>query len=112
MAVGKLTQESKRVDEVHQIAAKRGNGLLRREIWVDDKGHVIRYNLAYVNLAVYAKDNGRVVGYDNQHGYYHRHFMGKVTPVDFENFEQVENLFEQDWLSVNASRKAAKKGAP
>lgn len=61
----------KQVDEVHIIAIKRGNGQLRREIWVDSKGQVVRYNLAYINFEVHAKDNGRVVGYDNQHGYHH-----------------------------------------
>lgn len=108
MAGGKLAAEIKQIDEVHQIAIKRGNGILRREIWVDAKGQVTRYNLAYVNFAIHGKDNGRVVGYDNQHGYHHRHFFGKVTPIDFENFEQVENLFEQDWLVVNQTQQPRK----
>jgi hypothetical protein len=102
--------EIKIIDETHHIAVKRGNGLLRREVWVDASARVVRYNLAYVNLAIYAKDNGRVVGYDNQHGYHHRHFFGKVSDVVFVNFEQLEEWFEQDWLSINAQYRAKKKG--
>lgn len=30
-----------------RLAKKRGNGILRREVWVDSKGKVVRYNLAY-----------------------------------------------------------------
>ena len=60
--------DRKIVDDTHHITKKRGNGQLRREIWVDAQGQVTRYNLAYINHALHAGDNGRVVGYDNQHG--------------------------------------------
>lgn len=43
--------EKNLVGETHYTAQKRGNGLLRREIWVDGKGNVMRYNLAYINPA-------------------------------------------------------------
>ena len=92
--------ERKVVDETLTISRKRGNGLPRREIWVDAKGHVVRYNLAYVNHAIFQADNGRVVGYDNAHGYHHRHFMGKVEAVEFIGFEDIEARFEQDWLAA------------
>ena len=39
-------------------------------------GRLERYSLAYINPAIFAGDNGRVLGYDNAHGYPHRHFMG------------------------------------
>ncbi len=90
--------DKKVVDEAHKISDKRGNGQLRREIWVDVNGRVTRYNLAYINHKVYQGDNGRVVGYDNQHGYHHRHYFGDVEPIDFVSFEDVEERFEQDWL--------------
>lgn len=88
------------IDEVHHITRKRGNGQLRREVWVDAKGRVTRYNLAYINHAIYAGDNGRVVGYDNQHGFHHRHYMGVVTPVVFTCFEDVEDQFQTDWTAL------------
>lgn len=96
--------DTKIVDEVHHIAAKRGNGQLRREVWVDSKGMVTRYNLAYINHKLHSGDNGRVVGYDNQHNYHHRHYFGKVTAVNYVNFENIEDLFEADWIALRKSK--------
>lgn len=61
--------DRKTIDEVHKISDRRGNGQLRREVWVDERGQVVRYNLAFINHHLFQGDNGRVVGYDNQHGY-------------------------------------------
>jgi hypothetical protein len=49
--------------------------MLRREIGVDGQGHVVRYNLAYINHRIYAGDNGRVLGCDSAHGHHHRHYL-------------------------------------
>jgi hypothetical protein len=93
--------ERKVIDEVHKISDKKGNGQLRREVWVDVRtGWVTRYNLAYINHRLYQRDNGRVLGYDNAHDGHHRHWFGQIEPVVFESFEQIEALFEQDWLSI------------
>jgi len=94
----------KLVDEVHQIAFRRGNGRLRREIWVDASGRVVRYSLAYINHMIFQGDNGRVIGYDNAHGYHHRHYLGVMEPVAFINFEDIEARFEQDWMAFNRGR--------
>ena len=71
--------------------------MLRREIWVDRDGRVARYNLVYINAAIHAGDNGRVLGYDSAHGRHHRHYRGKVTTVKFESFGQIEALFQREW---------------
>lgn len=97
--------ETKIIDESHKISDKRGNGKLRREIWVDDvTGKVTRYNLAYINHNLHAGDNGRVVGYDNAHDGHHRHYFGVVEPIDFISFEDVEERFEQDWIALKDSK--------
>jgi hypothetical protein len=76
--------DKKFIVESHTIAAKRGNGKLRREVWVDQAtGDVTRYNLAYIHRNIYSGDNGRVVGYDNAHDGHHRHIFGIVEPIDF-----------------------------
>lgn len=95
--------DSKLIDESHRISDKRGNGQLRREIWVDEDGRVTRYNLAYINHRLYQGDNGRVVGYDNQHGYHHRHYFGKTEAVDFIDLEEIEQRFEQDWIALRCT---------
>jgi hypothetical protein len=90
--------ERKVIDESHKISDRRGNGKLRREIWVDVvTGKITRYNLAYINHQRYSGDNGRVVGYDNAHQHHHRHYFGQVKPVEFISFEDIEARFEQDY---------------
>lgn len=96
--------ERKIIDETFAISRKRGNGILRREVWVDREGRVVRYNLAYINHTIHAGDNGRVVGYDNAHGFHHRHFLGKVVEVNFESFEDIEARFESDWLAIGGKK--------
>lgn len=94
--------DSKLIDEQHVISTKKGNGILRREVWVDGKGKITRYNLAYINHQLFKGDNGRVLGFDNAHGYHHCHYYGKVEEVAFTNFENIEMLFEQEWLALRS----------
>ena len=63
--------------------ALRGNGILRREVWLDRGSKVTRYNLAYINASIHSGDNGQVVVYDNAHGYHHRYNFGVVMLVAF-----------------------------
>ena len=81
--------------------------MLRREIWVDRSGRVVRYNLAYINHLIYAGDDGRVLGYDSAHGQHHRHYRGKVTNVGFESFEQIEARFQREWNRLAKEAKRA-----
>lgn len=94
--------ETKIYDDRHVITKRRGNGELRREVWVDSSGSVTRYNLAYINRELYQGDNGRVVGYDNAHGYHHRHYFGTVEPIDFVSFEDIEDQFARDWTALRS----------
>jgi len=84
------------VDETHEISRRRGNGKLRREIWVDAEGKVVRFNLAYINPEIHRGDNGRVLGYDSQHGVWHRHCLGEVSPIEASSFEEIEARFESE----------------
>lgn len=71
-------------------------GTLREEMWLDENGHVVRYNLAFINHLVFSGDNGRVVGYDNAHGRHERHFMGKVKPYRFTSYDELTERFLKD----------------
>ena len=84
------------VDETHEISRRRGNGKLRREIWVDASGKVVRFNLAFINREIHRGDNGRVLGYDSQHGVWHRHHLGEVSPVEATSFDEIEARFEAE----------------
>lgn len=94
--------DKKLIDESHVISAKKGNGTLRREVWVDNNGKITRYNLAYINIQLFSGDNGRVIGFDNAHGYHHRHYYGKIEVVSFTGYEDIEMLFEKEWLALRS----------
>jgi hypothetical protein len=89
--------------ERFELKPKSGGGLLSYEVWgFKDSAKIVvtRYNLAYINHAMHSGDNGRVLGFDNAHGYHHRHFMGKVETVVFESYEATLERFQQEWLSI------------
>ncbi len=71
--------------EVNRLGGKREGAILKDEVWYED-GEVVAYNLAYINLRVCRVDHGRVLGYDNSHGFHHRHFMGKVEAVEYTSY--------------------------
>lgn len=73
-------------------------------MWVDDKGRVTRYNLAYINHHLFGGDNGRVIGYDNAHGYHHKHYFWVVIPEQFISFEETEKSFEADWIALKEKK--------
>jgi hypothetical protein len=98
--------------ERFELKSKSGGGLLSYEVWgyvLKGKTIVTRYNLAYINHAIYSGDNGRVLGFDNAHDYHHRHFMGKVETVEFISYEATLERFQKEWLEVVQSNKVKKK---
>ena len=80
-------------DEAAVIRCAAGDGLVREEVWKDAEGKVVRYNLAFINLSLFAGDRGRVLGYDTAHGQLHRHFAGKVEAVAASTYEQILERF-------------------
>lgn len=96
--------EIKVSDDSWSLSSKNGNGVLRREVWVNELGRVVRYNLAYINHRIFQGDNGRVVGYDNAHGFHHRHLMGVVEPIEFKSFEDLEERFQADWIVFRSKK--------
>lgn len=83
------------------IPARLGGGVLKERVVRDWPSHrVVLYALAYINPLIYSGDNGRVLGYDNRHGYSHRHFMGVVTPEPFTSYEALYERFEQEWQTI------------
>lgn len=83
------------------IPARLGGGVLKELVEQEiPSGKLRRYALAYVNPAIFAGDNGRVLGYDNAHGRSHRHYMGKVTPEPDLSWEQIREKFEREWRQL------------
>ncbi|WP_213803970.1 DUF6516 family protein [Granulicella sp. dw_53] len=81
------------IDEINSLRCTAGPGVIREEIWEDEAGKVARYNLTFINHFLTQVDNGRVLGYDNSHGYHHRHFKGAVEPFRFESYEVLLDRF-------------------
>jgi hypothetical protein len=86
----------KTVDTEHVLTRPRKGAKLKEEVWATDDGQIVSYSLAYVNHQICGVDNGRVLGYDNSHGYHHRHFMGTVEAIEFDNYQSLSARFEAE----------------
>jgi hypothetical protein len=98
-APGEILLEQERFE----LKAKSCGGLLNYEVWgIVEQGRTVvtRYNLAYINHAIHQGDNGRVLGFDNAHGYHHRHDLGEVEAVEFVSYEATQKRFQQEWLEI------------
>ena len=101
--MAKTFKETLLEQERFELQPKSGGGLLSYEVWgYKERGKTVvtRYNLAYVNHAMTRLDNGRVLGFDNAHGYHHRHYMGKVEAIEFTNYEATLERFQQEWVAI------------
>lgn len=83
------------------IPARLGGGVLKERVIRElPSKKVVSYALAYINPLIFNGDNGRVLGYDNSHGYSHRHYMGSITPESFTSYEELYDRFEQEWQAL------------
>ncbi len=83
------------------IPARLGGGVLKERVIRElPSKKVVSYALAYINPLIFSGDNGRVLGYDNSHGYSHRHYMGAITPERFTSYEELYDRFEQEWQTI------------
>ena len=99
MRRGKKTSSKykKVVSEQFPINPKRGGGILKIEAWENKQGEVIKYSMAYINPLIFSGDNGRVTGYDNAHGFHHKHYFGELSEVsDFSSYLNLVEHFEQE----------------
>jgi hypothetical protein len=95
MAAGKKRPVKlvKVTDEAIIVRCAAGDGMIREEMWEDEKGNAGRYNLAFINFHLFSKDNGRVLGYDTAHGHLHRHFAGTVEVIEPAPFRVIVARF-------------------
>lgn len=86
----------------------RGGGSIRVETWVNPKtGHVVEFNLAYINYQIFTGDNGRVVGFDNRDYYQefqsadHYHWFGRVFHnTKYADFDAASERFQRFLLRL------------
>jgi hypothetical protein len=75
---------------------RRRGVLVRVRADFSRSGKLLRYSLVLIDHRNHAADNGRVLGYDNAHGYHHRHTAGKVESVEFISYEDTLRQFEAE----------------
>ena len=103
MPAKKKTQTTQEIYAPKDVAipSRLGGGVLKERVIRElPSKRVVSYALAYINPAVYSGDNGRVLGYDNSHGFSHRHFMGTMTAEDFPGYEALYERFEKEWREI------------
>jgi len=92
-----MTNAAKVADDIFMVPWDKGNGVIRREIWVDQEGKTSRYHLAYINQEMFADDNGRVVGFDYVNGEVSEYSMGEKKNGTFSTLEEMEERFDVKW---------------
>jgi hypothetical protein len=93
----------KDTDDEARFRCAGGVGILREEVWVDAEGKVAQYNLAFLLPHLSGIDNGRVLGYDNSHGFHERHFMGQVSRVEFQGYPALAKGFYREAEALRRS---------
>jgi hypothetical protein len=53
----------------------------------------VKYNLAFIHLDLCQQDHGRVLGYDNAHGFHERHWMGEAERTAFRDYKTTFERF-------------------
>ena len=88
---------TKVVDEEFVVRCRSGSvGIFREEVYQDASDAVAKYNLAFIHFGLCQADHGRVLGYDNAHGFHERHWMGKSERVTFRNYASTFDRFMRE----------------
>ena len=95
-----MTDSTKIADDIFMVPWDQGNGQIRREVWIDNKGKVTRYFLAYINPESCQADEGTVLGFDYNNGSLSSHFMATIIAVDFSSLEELEEQFDIKWNNI------------
>ena len=101
--MGRKNRPRKVTDYETAFPCAGGVGILREEVWMDEEGKVVRYNLAFIVSHLTFADNGRILGFDNAHGIHERHFMGEVRTVEYESFPATARRFYREVEAIRRS---------
>ncbi len=102
-AMGGKAALRKDTDYETRFRCAGGIGILREEVWVNGKGKVVRYNLAFLLPHLSRVDKGRVLGFDNAHGIHERHSTGDVRPVQFRGYLATAKRFYREAEAIRRS---------
>ena len=94
--MGRRLRLRKDTDAENEFWLRGGVGIIREEVWVNEKGEVVRHNRAFFLPHLFGLDNGRVLRFDNAHVVYERHYMGKATPTVFKDYPATAESFYRE----------------
>lgn len=98
--IRKVTEERYAPKDV-SIPKKLGGGTLKEYVVRElPSKKVTHYALAYINPMIFSGDNGRVLGYDNSHGYSHKHCKGVISKEVFTSYEALYDRFQEEWMAI------------
>lgn len=78
--------------------------MIREEVWRAADGSIARFNLAFINVNLFARDNGRVLGYDTAHGHLHRHYAGTVELIESASYAEIFDRFIEEVANLRRRR--------
>jgi hypothetical protein len=70
---------------------------------VNAENEVVKYDLAFLLPHVSARDNGRVLGYDNAHGVHERLYQGSVEEVGLRKYPSTAARFYKEVARMRSS---------
>jgi|GEM_PF-6266168 len=95
-----MAEMTKIADDIFMIPWAEGNGVIRREVWIDSDGAASRYRLAYINEDSQAEDNAQILALNYADGALSECFKDKTNAVSFTTLEAMERHFEEKWNSI------------
>ncbi len=95
-----MTETTKIADDIFMVPWGEGNGVIRREVWVDANNRASRYHLAYINEDSCREDKGRVLGFDYSEGGLCEYSGGRRTAGSFSTLVAMEESFEVRWHAI------------
>ena len=88
-----------------QIIDQDGGYWVKIEAWEVQVSEAVPHGVRY-SLTLHNPRGLRILGYDNAHGFHHRHYMGKIEAVAFVSFELTSKLFTSEWIKIASSLNA------
>jgi hypothetical protein len=101
--MGRRGNLRKETDYETRFRCAGGIGILREEVWVNEKDEVVQYNLAFLLPHLSRVDKGRVLGFDNAHGTHERHYMGEVRSIQFRGYLATAKRFYREAEAIRRS---------
>lgn len=85
-----------------QLGKKWGGGIIKESVTKEQpSGSILKFSLQYINPEIPGGDSeGRVLGYDNSHGYPHRHYFNTIESIEHTSYQEIYDRFQTEWMDI------------